>query len=364
MNSSCIVIRGLGAICSVGLSAAQMATACQAGIARFSELEIDPASADPFRVASIPDEALPELNWTLRKDLSQQSRRSRLVRLAHRPIEEATSDRLSQQPIPLFLGIGSVDRESESGNSLIGQISRQTGLEFDVATSQVFAEGRAAGLVALHAATQYLAHSGTCALVAAADSYLSLDTLRELDGHKRLLSDGVSDGFIPGEGCACLLLERKRPESTDPESVVCMGTAVESEPAGIGSDSANLGEGLTRVFDQVLSLSELSEGTTIDTIFAGLNGESFFAREFGLATLRHQDRFGEALKVEHPADCFGDIGAALGLAMVINAIRHIEKGIADSPVLIWCASDQEMRSAAVLGKFNACRETLSENIGV
>jgi len=83
-------------------------------------------------------------------------------------------------------------------------------------------------------------------------------------------------------------------------------------------------------------------------VYAGLNGESFWAKEWGVAYLRNSSRFHPALHIDHPIENIGDPGAALGSIMLSLAAISLHKGYRPSPCLIWCCSDREERSAAII----------------
>ena len=63
------------------------------------------------------------------------------------------------------------------------------------------------------------------------------------------------------------------------------------------------------------------------------------------------ERFAENFEVEHPADCLGDAGAALGPILLGLAALGLEKGYRGSPCLVWSTSDREPRGAALLQAF-------------
>ena len=86
----------------------------------------------------------------------------------------------------------------------------------------------------------------------------------------------------------------------------------------------------------------------IATTFAGFNGESFDAKLWGVARLRHNDFFSPGMVIEHPADKFGDAGAAMGAMLVALAAKSLTSGTRSGPALVWAASDREPRACAVM----------------
>jgi 3-oxoacyl-[acyl-carrier-protein] synthase-1 len=86
----------------------------------------------------------------------------------------------------------------------------------------------------------------------------------------------------------------------------------------------------------------------LQTTFAGFNGENFGAKEWGVARIRHADLFAPTMKLEHPADCFGDTGAALGALLLAVANASLVTKQRPTPALIWASSDREDRACAWL----------------
>ena len=52
--------------------------------------------------------------------------------------------------------------------------------------------------------------------------------------------------------------------------------------------------------------------------------------------------------IEHPADKFGDAGAAMGAILVALAAQSLRTGTRPGPALVWAASDREPRACAVV----------------
>jgi 3-oxoacyl-[acyl-carrier-protein] synthase-1 len=79
-----------------------------------------------------------------------------------------------------------------------------------------------------------------------------------------------------------------------------------------------------------------------------MNGESHWAKEWGVAFIRNRDRFVESHGMHHPADCHGDTGAAAGLIMVGLAALGIQEGYRSSPSLVYASSDQGERAVVLV----------------
>jgi 3-oxoacyl-[acyl-carrier-protein] synthase-1 len=86
----------------------------------------------------------------------------------------------------------------------------------------------------------------------------------------------------------------------------------------------------------------------VGCVYAGLNGESYWAKEWAVAQIRCAERLAETLRVEHPADCIGDVGAALGPVMLGLAALELARGRVDGACLVWTGADRGQRVAALL----------------
>ena len=100
--------------------------------------------------------------------------------------------------------------------------------------------------------------------------------------------------------------------------------------------------------DQLRQRMQPAPQGPIATTFAGFNGENFDAKLWGVARLRHNDLFSPATLIEHPADKYGDAGAATGAILVALAAHALSTGTRPGPALVWAASDRELRGCAVV----------------
>src|SRR5206468_531406 len=88
-----------------------------------------------------------------------------------------------------------------------------------------------------------------------------------------------------------------------------------------------------------------------DVVLCDLNGESYRATEWSYATAK-AFRDGQPVPpVVHPADCIGDVGAAIGGILVGLAAFSMKKRLAPwQAVLVWCSSDNGERAACAVVK--------------
>jgi 3-oxoacyl-[acyl-carrier-protein] synthase-1 len=256
---------------------------------------------------------------------------------------------LSQLPDcsgPLFLALPEKRagvRDERGLPTFLELLGLQTNVPFDLQRSKAFELGRAGGFFALQAALAALDAGAPQVLVGGVDSFLDLSLLAALDAERRLLGDDVRDGFVPGEGAAFLCLARKRPRQT---SSVVRAVGTGHDPGHRYSDQPARGEGLSAALDAAQWRS--SGLPPVRTCFAGLNGESFGAKGWGVAHMRHHALFAPELLFEHPADLYGDVGAATAALLLALADETLRNDQRPGPALIWAASDHGPCGAAYL----------------
>ncbi|WPB78298.1 hypothetical protein KYC5002_03895 [Archangium violaceum] len=344
-------IAAIGMVTPVGLSAPASAAAIRAGIARLSESQVYGKKGEPLVMGLVHDDYLPPLASSIRNQVGFLSRQGRLLRLAAPALQEVCRGLQLPRLPPLLLALPeSWPAGAQSvGPALLGQLAVQSGLTLDLLRSRVIQKGRAGGLVALRQALELLtAQSAPYVLIGGVDTYLERSLLKELDNEGRLAERGVSDGFIPGEAAAFLLLRLAQGRASPMAPIArisSLGLGV--EPGHLYSPQPYLGDGLADAFREVFGAMQL-DAPKVRCVYAGLNGERFWAKEWGVAYLRNRARFEEQLELEHPVECIGDVGAALAPLMLGLAAIGVQRGYRSSPCLVWCSSDKEERAAALV----------------
>ena len=345
---------GIGMITAVGDSTAQTAASVRAGISRYAESSVYNKRFLPMTMALLPEENLPPLNEELENATpGLTSRQRRMLRLAEPALKEALAPLPRGKKIPLFLAVpeklpDQPDRPPPVTQKFLDQLITQTGTEqIDRAKSKLLPTGRTGGLQAIQDAILALAQSDDLgyALVGGVDTYLDLYLLGTLDKDDRVLADGVMDGFAPGEGAGFILLcSNKAKESHSPlPTAQVTPPGIAAEPGHRYSEEPYKGDGLA---EAVTAATEAGlNGTPARTVLCSMNGESFGSKEWGVATLRNTAALDETLRTEHPAECFGDTGAAIGPILVGLAALGMEQGYLPGPCLVWCASETEHRAA-------------------
>ena len=352
MNPTDLVIASAGVVTPIGLSLAETAASARARVARIREIEWRDRRFEPFIVGTVPDDGLPDLAEGL-AELPLQYREARMLRLAHVALEEALAPLQGKAaPVPLLLGLPEQHTTVPlSPKKFLMHLDMQVPGALDVERSMAVSRGRAGGLMALREAAGRLARGDSpFVLVGGVDCLVDLYVLGTLDLQGRIRNEVNSDGFSPSEGAAFLLLSlasTAQAHGLTPLAHV-LGYAHGQEAGHIYSDEKYLGEGLAATFANLLS--DTPPPQPIGSVYSSFNGERYWAREFGVARLRQAHAFAPDHQMEHPAECFGDMGSAQGPALAALAAHGVQQGYRQAPCLVYASSDHGDRAASLLGR--------------
>lgn len=352
MPGSDIVIASAGLVSPVGLSLKETAASARARVARLHEIDWRDRRLEPFVVGTVPDDGLPDLAGPL-VEQALQVREARMLRLAHMALEEALAPiSEGKRRVPLLLGLPEHHTTRPlDPKAFLARLDQQCPNCIDAAASVAAPRGRAAGLMALRQAQRWLA-AGTheVVLIGGVDSLVDLYVLGTLDLEQRIRGETVSDGFTPSEGAAFLLLttaEHAR-EYPLPTLAPLLAAASGQEEGHLYAEAPYRGDGLAATFAQLFAQSPPSP--PVATVYCSFNGERYWAREFGVARTRQAAAFAPEATMEHPAEVFGDLGAAHGPALLALAAHAMREGYRASPCLVYASSDHADRAAALLAR--------------
>jgi len=341
------VIGATHVLCSIGSGTDQVWASARAGIGRIASSHVMDRYFEPIQMGLVPEDALGTLVPEI-ESLPLPSRARRILKLAAPSLRAVAKD--LDRPVPVFIGLPELTHEEAPWLKHVPEyLQRLTGVRVDRERSVVVPRGRAAALMALELAVNVV-RTGTAreVIVGGVDSYLDLWLLSTLDAEQRILGPRVMDGFIPAEGAAFFLLSANAPSVHVNESRVVVNAAASAMDAGhrYGGSPAR-GEGVANALAETRQRMQ-QPLAPIATTFAGFNGESLDAKLWGVARLRHNDFFSPETVVEHPADKFGDAGAAMGAILVALAAKSLTSGTRPGPALVWAASDGELSACAVV----------------
>jgi 3-oxoacyl-[acyl-carrier-protein] synthase-1 len=274
--------------------------------------------------------------------------KTKLKKMAAIAILECLRDvpRGEWQRIPLLLCIAEqerIGRIERIDNELIPEIELEIGVSFSQ-KSIAIPRGRVGICTALLQAREMINQGGvTQVLVAATDSLLNWATLSSLQQAGRLITTKNSNGLIPGEGAAALLIEPGQRGT----HLICEGLGFGNEAACISSEKPLRGVGLAHAIRSALVEAEWHMHE-VDYRIGDMSGEQYYFKEAALALSRTLRRRKPEFDIWQPSECVGETGAVVGLTSVILADAAIRKGYAPgSRVLCHFSNDSGQRAAAV-----------------
>jgi 3-oxoacyl-[acyl-carrier-protein] synthase I len=331
-----VAILGCGMMTGVGLTAEASCAAIRARIDNFQETRFIARGGEWIIGSEVP---LEEPWRSIPK----------LARLLAGPLRECLGlvPEVPPESVPVLLCVAEEDRPGrleDLGTPLFFQACELLGVRFHEG-SRVIAQGRVGGAVGLHHASRLIREgSFPYVIVAGVDSYLIAGTLRAYDDRERLLTAENSNGFIPGEAGAALLLGRPDAGS----EMVCRGLGFALEKATIESDEPLRADGMVAALQQALTAAGLTMAQ-VGYRMADISGEQYAFKEADLAVSRILRDRHEFQDLWHPADCVGETGAVAVPIMLAVALSAARKGYAaGDPVLAHCGNDDGRRAALVL----------------
>lgn len=337
-----------GAVTAVGLTSAQTCAAIRAGIKRNAPVEAQVLAHQEPRIG-----ARVSADPRLRSDDAQW-----LLNLAARALRECEFD---PQTVLLYL-VPEQHRAHPLGQLGDSELLVRLELLMDRRfgpSSRVLRSGAAGCIEALGLARE-LIDSGAAArcLIGGADSLLRRADLDVLGRDNRLLGPTQSQGLVPGEGAAFMLVgrgETNPPADTDPKSVRVRGLGIGYERNTVLGSESSVGEAFSSALTTAIADAGISE-SEIDFVAGNYNGERYDAWETSHANARSYRTRRERLPVMWPAASVGEIGVASGVLAIVAAADAImgeyaikPDGAVGSVASVQVRSDGELRGVVVLG---------------
>lgn len=332
-----------------GFDADMTAAAVNAGINRYQDSGYFTKDMQPIKMALVPTDALPEISDEVQYNGAYSRWDKHLLALASVAMQEAM-DGYSDDPVPLILACPEHYKQwpHQLPDNLIKNLIVQTGLPINPEDSRTIHVGRSGAIEALKIAERFLFEAETeYVLIGGVDSYQRPELFRGLLEYGRLSIPGNMDGFVPGEGAAFILVTRSKENALEINNhkAYIVPSSLGEEPGHIYSEESYLGEGLSATVTELLQ--EFS-GPNIRNIYSTMNGESFWSKELGVMLTRNNSRIEKTYDIEHPAECFGDMGAASAAALIGLAAMQLMNNNAYTSHLVCASSDHQYRAAAAL----------------
>ncbi|SMF61149.1 3-oxoacyl-[acyl-carrier-protein] synthase-1 [Alteromonadaceae bacterium Bs31] len=330
----------------LGNSLAMTHSAVECQISALGETPFFNELNHPMKGAVVPEDSLlppPEGLSTF------SGRFRRMMRLALSGIEPLKPKLEQAKNIPLLLagperlplasGIGTA-----IGPDFFQALVQYSELDVDTRHCRYIASGRSGGLELLEFAKEYFNKKlGDVLLIGAIDSYLDAATMNLLSADMRVMAANRKAGFFPGEAAVFLLVTSNQAKASMRATI--NGPAVANEDGHLYSEKPCLGSGLASVCSKLFSSSVLPP---ISQLWTTANGEQFSTKEIGIALIRHINHFESHYNHLHPADCYGDCGAASGLLLAGLAAQKAENEANPGAALVLAASDLGSRAGITI----------------
>jgi 3-oxoacyl-[acyl-carrier-protein] synthase I len=180
-------------------------------------------------------------------------------------------------------------------------------------------------------------------LVGALDSSVDPGCVAWLEDAGRLRSPGRANGMAPGEGAAfCVVTRPSALVDADVPFIGLSSMARAQEPHPWYCGRPTIGEGLSAAVRQALKAGP------VDVCYADLNGEIWRSAEWDFAYLRNGKHFAHPLDIRHPAECWGDTGAASGALLLLLAAWDLWQGRSLHRAALVCTSSATQPSRAAI----------------
>ncbi|PRP95386.1 3-oxoacyl-(acyl carrier protein) synthase [Enhygromyxa salina] len=343
-----LFVAAIGMTCPVGYLAATACAAMRCQLNRRRELTYHDRTGEPIVGSAMHD-------WFE----VGTARSERIAVLAARAIEDAlrglgergeTDRALERHPLILALASTLGDRERAALTQRVcALLEARLGVRVDPRRVGVIADDAAGAYRGLAWAAELFASAqAEACIVCAADSLISARELLRLERAQRLVCALDSDGLIPGEAAACVVVQPRRDRPLGPARGQVLGLGFAREASSLTNDVPLRADGLVAATRAALDQAgrELHE---VDLRMSDLTGESFFFKEQTLLLTRVMTTPRPELPLWACATTLGHTGAAAGMCNLVWAHAANARGYAPGPLVFACAgSDDGLRGALVL----------------
>jgi len=356
--SSKMYLSGMGMVNALGGSVPMVWAGAGAGMNRYTLSRFFDDSWNPIRLAPVPDAVFDNPDWEIDEGLSHSEPQDHAIKMALHALGQLVQQGVIPEEAPLVLAMNEPELKADclplekfkSNLALNGHKWLQPGLLRSLHT------GRAAGLEAVAFAYDYLAELYPDGVViGASDSPNDYTRLRVPLSQDRLLTFGPNDGYAPGEGAAFIVLTTNPAKALEENGqvVAVHPPGLAHEPGHWFSDEPYRGEGLDAAFKGALADYK---GPPIHSIYNSMNGERYWAKEYGVATIRSRKKVGDDHQVVHPAEHFGDLGCATAPSLIALAACDLLNNPKAESHLVYSSSDTGLRGALIVEKRDVATE--------
>ena len=351
MSAQPMTIAGLGMISCLGSGAEANAAAMRCGYDGFQETAFHQLySAEPQLGAPV----------ALEGDAQNLRGIARLARMSQIVIQQATEALSTDyQNLPVIFCLQDQDRPGvmaadPAPNELYRHLCAALSLDAFDSLSCFYRNHRCGFIDALQQARKTLyERQRPYVLVIGVDSLLNSAALSYYGGGlygegRRLLGEEHANGFIPGEATVAVLLST--PEHT-PSDIMITGIGTGEETATLdNADEPLRGNGMAQAIRNACREAGIAIHDTQYRV-SSVSGEEYFFKEAALSITRALKQKVPEHQLLHPADSIGEVGAAIGGAMVIMDYYALRKGYTPgNRGLHMISNDDARRGAYVMEK--------------
>ena len=339
MNVMPLTIGSYGLVTGVGLDAPSSCAAIRGAIDNFQETRFVDSGGEWILASEVP--------------LEQPWRgKTKLIKMLALAINECLAGEAKVKPetTPLLLCLSESERAGrviDDDNQFFQELNEELGLDFHD-KSRVISQGHVGFTTALLRARS-LIQEGIAAqvLIAGVDGFLVGPTLAYYEEQDRLLTSQNSNGFIPGEAAGAVLVQA--PGKSSSSQLLCLGIGYGNEQSTVYAEDIPLrGDGMAQAIRSALSEAGCDMGAT-DFRIVDVSGEQYAFKEAALALLRVLRQRKVFYDIWHPAECVGEVGAAIGPIILGVLLAAMHKGYSPgNNVLAHFANDEGKRAAMVL----------------
>ena len=337
MKGQKLAIVGSGMVSGVGLNSPASCAAIRCGISNFQETRFIDSEGEWVVGSVVP---LKKICWGKEK----------LIRLASLAIQECLQHNVDivVEETPLLLCLSEHSRPGrmiQDDYQLLKEIQSDLCKLFNQ-ESMVISEGRVSVAAALYQASTLIYKKGfKHVLIAATDSLLVDTTIDYYQDQERLLTSSNSNGFIPGEAGAALLIGSVADKNE--QMLCCQGIGFSNESSHVESEEPLVANGLASAIKKSLIDAGMHE-SMLGFRIVDFSGEQYFFKEASLAFNRIDRTHRSDFDTWHPADCIGEVGAAIGAIMISILKTSYEKNYSKGDkVLAHFSNDNGKRAALI-----------------
>ncbi|NIA00892.1 hypothetical protein [Massilia sp. CCM 8734] len=344
-----MLVAAAGLCCAVGYQLDAAQCAMRANLDHFQESNFYTFSSKPIVAAMLPDSiygnerAQRWIEYAIRDCMTQMKEPTSLFDTARTAIIMLVAD----QSRPHSDSAISAENMCIVMKSLAQEIFQSDKEKTaNLHNFTVLTEGRAGLGMALFKAAQILINEDIDqVLLIGVDSYLNAADINSNLHQNRLCTTENSDGFVPGEAAAALLLCRTISGSN---GLHIRGVGIAHEPGRHDGSIPCRSQGLTAAIRAACGQANIHP-TDLDFYINDQNGESFFSQDSTNALMRVMFGGGKLVHLTL-ADKIGDVGAAAGPSMLAWLHRLLSHPV-DTPGrlgLAHLANDDGTRCAVVI----------------